>query len=181
MDDLKAQTITTAIYDDGGPNHEVVRTLSANAVKYGVGTFSATDNHKGWRIDLPSSRERMVVTPSIVGDLVTFNTMIPPASGMCSQIESGWLMAADLRTGGEPDFTVLDMNGDGVFDASDNVGGHPVLGRSTRGVPTESRYVINKGKVIRVTTDSSGHVGTAPMQVTPPKGPGRMSWTSIEY
>ncbi|WP_029131954.1 pilus assembly protein [Sedimenticola selenatireducens] len=181
MDDLKAQTITTTIYDNGGPNHEVVRTLSANTVKYGVGPFSATDNHKGWRIDLPTTSERMVVTPSVVGGLVTFNTMIPPASGMCSQIESGWLMAADLRTGGEPDFTVLDMNGDGVFDANDSVGGHPVMGRSTQGVPTESRYIVNKGNVIRVTTDSSGYVGTTPMQVTPPEGPGRMSWSSIEY
>lgn len=171
-DDLATQTISTTTYDPGGPDEEVVRTLSTNTVNYST--------KKGWKIDLPTSKERMVVTPIALGDLVFFNTMIPETN-TCSQGGSGWLMAADQLTGGAPDFNVVDVNGDGVVDANDQVGSTPVMGVSTSGVPTESRFLPNKDTVIRVTTDSSGFVDPRVTRALPAKTPGRMSWTSIEY
>jgi len=172
MDDLQAQTITTSIYDPGGANEATVRTLSSNSVDYST--------KKGWRIDLPTSKERMVVTPTALGELIFFNTMIPETN-TCSQGGSGWLMAANQLNGGSADYPVVDVNNDGVVDASDKMGSLPVMGVSTGGVPTESRFLPNKDTVIRVTTDSSGAVDPRVTRALPAKTPGRMSWTSIEY
>lgn len=171
-DDLVTQTITTSTYDQGGANEQEVRTLSSNTVNYAT--------KKGWKIDLPAAKERMVVTPVALGDLLFFNTMIPETN-TCSQGGSGWLMAANQLTGGSADFPVVDVNGDGVVDGNDQMGSAPVMGVSTSGVPTESKFLPNNDTLIRVTTDSSGTIDPRVTQAALPKTPSRMSWSSIEY
>jgi type IV pilus assembly protein PilY1 len=135
---------------------------------------------KGWYMDLPTSKERMVVSPAVVGEIVFFNTMIPETD-VCSQGGDSWLMAVSLVNGGEPPFTVLDVNGDGVWDASDMAGGAHVSGYKRAGIATESKFLPGSGKVIRVTSDSTGAIVGDEVQVGPPDQPTRMSWTLQEY
>lgn len=145
-----------------------VRTVSDNYVDYST--------KKGWRIDLPTSKERTVTNSTAFGSLVFFNTMIPSTSA-CSAGGFGWLMAVDILNGGEPSFIPIDINNDGVFDASDQAGGSSMsIGTMTNGIPTDSRIISNT----RVTPDSNGGVTMQKIQASPPGPPDRMSWTGLE-
>ena len=148
-----------------------VRTISSNPVSY-----SSTE--KGWLIDLPISGERSVTNPAAFGKVVFFNTVIPSvsSSNMCSVGGSGWLMAVDLLTGGEPAFVPIDVNNDGVFDATDQLSGVSVVGTESSGVPAESRFISDK----RVTADSTGAINIDNIQSGPPEVPSRMSWSELE-
>ena len=148
-----------------------VRTISSNPVNY-----SSTE--KGWLIDLPISGERSVTNPAAFGSVVFFNTVIPSvaSSNMCSVGGSGWLMAVDLLTGGEPAFIPIDVNNDGVFDSTDQLSGVSVVGTESSGVPAESRFISDK----RVTADSTGAINIDNIQSEPPEVPSRMSWSELE-
>jgi type IV pilus assembly protein PilY1 len=169
--DLQVQTITETTFTVGPITYDI-RTLSGNSVNWST--------RKGWYMDLPTSMERIVVASAVVGDIVFFNTMIPETD-VCSQGGYSWLMAVGLENGGEPPFTVLDVNGDGTWDASDMSGGVQVSGAKTPGIATESKYLPGDGKVIQVTSDSTGGITTKKMQVKLPEDPKRMSWTLQEY
>ena len=164
---LQAQTITTT--SDAGLGK--VRTISSNPVKY-------SSSKKGWLIDLPVSGERAVTNPTAFGSVAFFNTVIPTVAGstMCSVGGSGWLMAVDLLTGGEPKFIPIDVNNDGVFDSTDQLSGVSVVGTESTGVPAESRFISNK----RVTADSTGAIDIDNIQSGPPEIPSRMSWSELE-
>ena len=164
---LQAQILTTT--SDAVLGN--VRTISSNPVSY-----SSTE--KGWLIDLPISGERSVTNPAAFGKVVFFNTVIPSvsSSNMCSVGGSGWLMAVDLLTGGEPAFVPIDVNNDGVFDATDQLSGVSVVGTESSGVPAESRFISDK----RVTADSTGAINIDNIQSGPPEVPSRMSWSELE-
>ena len=160
--DLQPQTIT-----ETGDK----RTISDTNVDY------STQN--GWYIDLPTSKERVVVPSITFGRLVFFNSMIPSTS-VCSAGGYGWLMAVDQLNGGEPSFIPIDVNGDGVFDTSDMLGSDMVVGTKSSGIPTESRFISNK----RVTADSTGNVGNMDFTDVQPSGPQsghRTAWTGYTY
>lgn len=117
---LVKQTITNETGTLGGDAKKEVRTLSNNPVNY--------DTSKGWFADLPDKGERVTVTPIIYAGHVLYSTMVP-ASDLCSDSAGyGWLMAHNLADGSEPSFTILDVTGDGNFDASDQVGDKNVAG-----------------------------------------------------
>ena len=164
---LQAQTITTSTDAVLGN----VRTISSNPVNY-----SSTE--KGWLIDLPASGERSVTNPAAFGSVVFFNTVIPSvaSSSMCSVGGTGWLMAVDLLSGGEPKFVPIDVNNDGVFDSTDQLLGVSVVGTESSGVPAESRFISDK----RVTADSTGAINIDNIQSGPPQVPSRMSWSELE-
>jgi len=165
---LVSQTITTTL----DPVLGNVRAISSNTVAY-----STTE--KGWLIDLPASGERSVTSPLAFGSIVFFNTVIPTStnSNMCSVGGSGWLMAVDLLTGGEPAFIPIDVDNNGVFDASDQIASvTTVVGTQTNGVPAESRFISNK----RVTADSTGAIKIDNIQPGPPRLPARMSWSELD-
>ncbi len=162
--DLQVQTIGTDT--SNGYN---VRTLSDNSVNY--------NTKKGWYIDLPTTKERVVTGSTAIGDLVFFNTMIPSTS-VCGYGGSGWLMLASQLDGSAPKFGAVDVNGDGVIDDADLTAlGKFVAGVETTGIPTESRFISDK----RVTTDSSGAVQVDTVEAFKRNAPGRTSWTPIEY
>ena len=165
---LKPQVISTT-YNDAVLGD--VRTITSNQVNY-----STTE--KGWYIDLPVSGERSVTNPTALDSVVFFNTVIPntSSSNMCSVGGSGWLMAVDLLTGGEPSFIPIDVNNDGVFDPSDQLGSDSVVGTSSTGVPAESRFLSDK----RVTADSTGAINIDNIQSGPPQQPARMSWSELD-
>lgn len=165
---LQPQIITTT-YNDAVLGN--VRTITSNTVNYSM-------SEKGWMIDLPIAGERSVTNPAAFGSVVFFNTVIPTtsSSNMCSVGGAGWLMAVDLLTGGEPTFIPIDINNDGVFDTSDQLGGASVVGTDSPGVPADSRFIGDK----RVTADSTGAIGIDNYQFGPPETPSRMSWSELD-
>lgn len=148
-----------------------VRILSDNDVNY--------PTSKGWYIDLPTSKERMVTNPIALGDLVFFNTMIP-SEEVCGYGGSGWLMAVDQLNGGMPNFGAIDIDGNGVIDQQDMVDIASNLfasGTQSGYIPTESRFISDK----RITADSSGAINVDTIQTQLRNLPARTSWTHLDY
>lgn len=171
-DDLIEQTITLTTTTVASQTIDV-RTMSNNAINY------STDH--GWRIELPTSKERNVVAPVALGDVVFFNTMIPETN-ICSQGGYGWLMAVDQYDGSEPTFVVVDVNNDGVFDSADTAAGVNVSGTKSDGISTESRFLpAGSERMVRVTSDSTGGIDVTGVHTGPSDPGGRMSWTLLEY
>lgn len=113
--DLVEQTITVGTLAGND-----VRLISNNPVDY--------DEVKGWFMDLPEARERVIVDALVFGDLVIFTTMVP-FSNLCSDSAGySWTMALNLADGSEPDFIALDIDGSGTFDSNDQVGDRNVGG-----------------------------------------------------
>jgi type IV pilus assembly protein PilY1 len=82
----------------------------------------------GWYLNLPTSKERLTGIPQVVRRLVFFNTFIP-SELPCDSGGTGWLMALDWRTGGQPNNRVFDTNRSGAIDGTDTaVGGYQVGG-----------------------------------------------------
>lgn len=162
--DLLQQTLNTST-----SNGQMVRTLTDHTVDYAT--------QRGWYIDLPTSKERVVTNAVAIGDLVFFNSMIPSTS-VCGYGGSGWLMLATQLNGGAPTFGAVDVNGDGVIDQADLTElGEFVSGVQSDGIPTESRFISDK----RVTTDSSGAIQVDTVEPFERNAPGRTSWTPIEF
>ena len=150
-------------------NGQTVRTLSENVVNY--------PTQKGWYINLPTTKERVVTSSVAFGDLVFFNTMIP-STNICGYGGSGWLMLATQLDGGAPQFGAVDVNGDGVIDDADLTAlGEFVAGVQSDGIPTESRFISDK----RVTTDSSGAIKVDEVEAFRRNQPARTSWSPLEF
>ncbi|MDP2016203.1 pilus assembly protein [Hydrogenophaga sp.] len=111
--------------------------VTIGAVTYPIGslrfiTTNALDtSKKGWLIDLPGLGERVISEPifpsGAVQTRVRFSTLIP-SNDPCGSGRTGFVMDFNLLSGARAPKTVFDFNGDGVFNASDDVGGVPVSG-----------------------------------------------------
>lgn len=111
--------------------------VTIGAVTYPIGslrfiTANALDtSKKGWLIDLPGLGERVISEPifpsGAVQTRVRFSTLIP-SNDPCGSGRTGFVMDFNLLSGARAPNTVFDFNGDGVFNASDDVGGVPVSG-----------------------------------------------------
>ncbi len=117
--DLQTQVIATATF--GG---QTVRTISDNPI---TAWGTAAGEFMGWRVDLPSTGERVVANPILRTGRVIFSTLVP-SDLPCSVGGTSWLMELNSRHGGPPDFSVFDLNGDGTFNSGDTVGGNIVVG-----------------------------------------------------
>ncbi len=147
-----------------------VRSITNHPVDYS----GATPAKFGWYMDLPDSKERTVVTPHTLGKIVFFNTLIPTTDACGGG--SGWLMSVKQSNGGEPDESVIDVDGNGtVADPADIVAGHAVVGVKVNGMPTESRFISNT----RVTATSRGNIKFERIRPLPASPPSRMSWTDL--
>ena len=120
-----------------------VRLLSNNPVDY--------SEYRGWYYDLPDTGERVIYRPIVIGELVVYITLIPE-SNLCSTAGGySWLMVHNLADGTEPDFIAIDVNGDSVFDSSDQVGDSNVAGVKTGSLAGPMTYVksgANTGKIL---------------------------------
>lgn len=149
------------------------RTGTSNTVNYNPADLNA---EYGWRIDLPVSKERVVVNPAVVGSIAFFNTLIPSTSS-CSGGGDGWLMNVDMLTGGMPGFAVVDFDNDGDFSNEPVVAGSKI-----GGVPAASRFIISdKNKLLRVTPDSKGNLSAGSVRSGSGIRSRRISWTHLEY
>jgi len=87
--------------------------------------YTANGNNKqyGWFMDFDPlvantfAEERVITNALIVQDIVFFATAIPTTT-TCSNGGTGWFMFVDLQTG-DPIPNLIDFNGDGVINASD--------------------------------------------------------------
>jgi type IV pilus assembly protein PilY1 len=143
---------------------------------------------KGWVLDLVAPDnilrgERVISPPLLRFGRVIFNTLEPSVTDPCLQ-GSSWLMELDAETGGNLDYSALDIDGDGDFDAYDFVEGYASGAFAASGVrsgsmtlnqPTvvtagskEYKFSSNVGKGIGVITEKSGSTA------------GRTSWRQIQ-
>lgn len=74
-------------------------------------------DEKGWYIDLPVSKERMVLPNLMFGSVLVGTTRIPDASDRCAPSGSGFIMFINPFTGGRLPALFVDISGpDGVPD-----------------------------------------------------------------
>lgn len=169
---LGRSNLVAQIYSETAPGSGR-RTGTSNTVNYNP---SALNAEYGWRIDLPVSKERVVVNPAVLGNIAFFNTLIPSTSS-CSGGGDGWLMNVDMLTGGMPGFAVVDLNNDGNFSNDPIVGGSKI-----GGVPAASRFIISgKNKLLRITPDSKGNLTAGGVRSGAGIRSRRISWTHLEY
>ncbi|VUD47055.1 Type IV pilus biogenesis factor PilY1 [Thalassocella blandensis] len=153
------------------------RVLSTNPVSYNPIALPVPE--MGWFIDLKEPDgamlgERVVVDPIVSGGYVFFNTTIPN-NAVCSAGGSGYLMVADIKTGGQPNQAVF---------RSYNLGDTPQdLENAYAGIPLNAvpggATLINGNKV--VVSDSLGRIVTA--DFNPPasnKNSRRSSWSVVK-
>jgi type IV pilus assembly protein PilY1 len=82
---------------------------------------------QGWYLDLvqpPSATpqgERVVSNPRVRGTVLLVASLIPPTSGTCDAGGSGFVNALDAFTGASLGNPYFDVNGDGEYDADDEI------------------------------------------------------------
>ncbi len=103
-----------------------VREVTDNAIRWRPDT-TPPDDHLGWRVDLDLlTGEMSVSNPVLVGGglpRIIFTTLIPETAGTCGFGGTSWLMELNPINGGRFPETIFDVNGDGVFDDDDLIGG----------------------------------------------------------
>jgi type IV pilus assembly protein PilY1 len=161
-DDLVAQTLDT--------DHSTadLRVTSDNEVNYA--------SKFGWRFDLPTSGERVVVDPKVRGQYVFFNTLIPDP-GTCNSKGYGWLMALKLDNGGGPDSPVYDKNGDGEVNDDDHVDGTDLSPSGIRmdKIPAGSNFLDD----VMYTPDDEGNIDVRKIDAGISGESRRLSWKEI--
>ncbi len=174
--DLQTQTIGTATVN--GQNVRTVSNNGINAWGTGAGEFM------GWRVDLPDTGEKVVANPILRTGRIIFTTLVP-SNLPCSVGGTSWLMELSFRHGGPPDFSVFDINGDGVFNSADTVNGNVVVGIDPGlGIMPEPVVIDDpaNNRELKVATGTLGDVagiGNNPGPQNPTSG--RRSWRQVPY
>jgi type IV pilus assembly protein PilY1 len=134
---------------------------------------------KGWYIDLDDPRpgERVVSDPRVRGSVLLVASLFPPTGSTCDAGGTGYINAIDAFTGTSLSAPYFDVNGDGLFDANDNVDGQAVPVGSVDlgvGMPTLPTLI----DTLLVVGGSKGALGS--INVNPQGGsPRRVSWREI--
>ena len=91
----------------------------------------ASGGHMGWRLSLPAGERVIGESPFVNDDRYYFTSTNPTvASAGDGQAEgANWLNEVNAFTGGSPSAPIFDVNGDGVINATDNMGGAVVVGK----------------------------------------------------
>ncbi|RMF18735.1 MAG: fimbrial assembly protein [Gammaproteobacteria bacterium] len=136
---VSASTVTQsfyAIWDKGTANvgrinlqrQSILKETTQSGRAYRVLSQNPVDwNSKlGWYMDFikPSSTdnqgERVVYTPLIRNGRIILSTLIPSGDS-CEGGGSGWVMELDAATGGQLDYSPVDVNKDGQFNNDDKL------------------------------------------------------------
>jgi type IV pilus assembly protein PilY1 len=122
---------------------------------------SAVDS-QGWYIDfIENSGERVTASPLVAGGIVFFTTFEPDVEDPCKAGGIARLYAIEYDTGCSPDSPVLDINGDGVVDDKDKIGG--TVPRSIiigHGLPSDIIFNPADNQIIIQTSDTTVHAIT---------------------
>jgi type IV pilus assembly protein PilY1 len=181
--DLLPQTISNSI---SNPNLRVVTDTPIIWRETGTTACAADGSGRclGWRDDLPTTGEMTVSNSVLIGGSlprVIFNTLIP-GTDPCSFGGSGWLMELNPKNGGRMPEAVLDVNGDGVFDANDLDGGVPPSGINLGiGIASEPT-IIHDSQNKKIYKGESGSTGEIKLQVNSSgsSASGRQSWRQLK-
>ncbi len=173
--ELQVQTIGTTTFSG-----ETVRTVSDNPIDIwgpGVGEFM------GWQVDLPLTAEKVVANPLLRTGRVIFSTLVP-SDLPCDVGGTSWLMELNFQNGGPPDFSVFDLNDDGIFNDNDQANGQVVVGIDPGlGIMPQPAILDDpaQNRELKIVTGTSGDVkGIAnnPGPLDPASG--RRSWRQLQ-
>ena len=148
---------------------------------YRLVTQNALGTHQGFFITLkpPSDiakGERVVGAADVsFSDRVIFTTVIPN-DDPCEQGADGWLMELDPFSGGRTDYSVFDMNADGLFNTGDSKETTPVSGRKTPGGATPA-ILHGSDKSYKIGTQAGNNQSIA--NKPDPNLVNRQSWQEI--
>lgn len=114
---LQSQTIQ---YEATLASTQRVRVMSENSVSYAT--------QKGWVIDLltppnppgTAKGERMITAPALFNGRLILQSIVPTTTP-CEFGGASWLMQVNPATGGRLQSAGFDVNGDGLFNSSDQV------------------------------------------------------------
>ena len=173
--ELQVQTIGTTTFSG-----ETVRTISDNPIDiWGPGT----GEFMGWQVDLPLTAEKVVSNPLLRTGRVIFSTLVP-SDQPCDVGGTSWLMELNFQNGGPPNFSVFDLNDDGIFNDNDKATGQVVVGIDP-GLGIMPQPVIlddpAHNRELKIVTGTSGDVkGVAnnPGPLDPASG--RRSWRQLQ-
>lgn len=135
----------------------------SQTVRYSTGTAINFASHKGWYVDLPTSRERVIHTAQTRGGFLYINSMIPDQNP-CESGGSGWLMAFGLdgRTPAQRPFLRFPV---------------AVVGYQIQGLPNPSTIIGD----YRYTPDTKRdlHLDQLPPVSGSVAGAGRRGWAEL--
>lgn len=142
---LVQQTVSTVNVDFRGVLTPL-RDVSTNPIDW--------TTKRGWYLDLPVSKER-VIGPAIVRTGRVIFTTLVPSDDPCNFGGSGWLMEVDAKSGGKLPYSVFDTNGDGlVNDADTRVAGVPL----TVGIVKQPLVLEGTPTAQKVMSGTSGNI-----------------------
>jgi type IV pilus assembly protein PilY1 len=96
-----------------------------------AGTSDVNNVEKwGWYVDLPRNGEKMTYDMTLYGRGLFLST-VRTSEDPCAAGLSGTLYAIDPNAGGQTDYVVFDMDGNGVFNAADGINNTTVSGTAT--------------------------------------------------
>jgi type IV pilus assembly protein PilY1 len=157
MEDRLDATVQSfyAIRDNGKP-------VTRAALTDQTGGCASTEQSQGWYIDFIENRgERVTSAPLVAGGIVFFTTFEPDIDDPCKAGGIARLYSVQFDTGCAPESSVLDVNGDGVVDDSDKIGG--VVPRSINlghGLPSDIVFNPVDNQIIIQTSDTTVHAIT---------------------
>jgi type IV pilus assembly protein PilY1 len=181
---LQQQSINYEFTSDGA----TWRQLSSNAVDW--------TTRQGWYLDLynlnsssgsaPATNntgEKVIANAVYRSGRLIFNTLAP-SSATCSAGGTSYAMIVDPATGGALPYSAFDVNGDGVFNASDfrtsaggtGSGAKAVSGMSLGAGIAATAVVLNESRLnqLSVSTKSNGDI--ANYRIRYGSGVGRIYW-----
>lgn len=162
-----------------------VRAVSQNQIT--EWDWSAARGDIGWYLDLPDFGEKQVSRQILRSGRLIFVTIIP-SDHACEDGGESWLMELDAATGGRLDYPVFDLNGDGVFDSLDNLGGSATSNgvvasgkKSNEGI-TQPPSIVSNQDGTKEFKYASGSKGGVEVTTEAPSGGtiGRRSWVRFK-
>jgi type IV pilus assembly protein PilY1 len=176
----RAVTATGTISDGNADTADLaVRVVSE-------GTVDQMTSAQGWYMDLPVSRERIVLPNQYVAGALIGITRIPDASDVCRPTGSGYLMAINPFTGARLPNSFFDTNRDGSFNENDLLGGAVASGIGMSESPGAQAFLgaadgSNLNRVLGNAACNNNVTGCVTNEgwQGPATNAGRMSWREI--
>jgi type IV pilus assembly protein PilY1 len=183
---LLTQTIGTATVAS-----QTVRQVTNNALNnWGdTGTAcnpsSAGNNCMGWIVNLPTTGERSVSNPVLLGGTtprIIYTTLIPD-NAACAYGGSSWLMEHNPANGGPPSAGVFDLDGSNTITSADLIGGVTPVAGINPGIGIMPEPVIlrdpSRNRDLKLVPGSTGVVRSIANYPGTGSG-GRMSWRQLK-
>lgn len=162
---LVAQTLTT--HNSGSTvNGKTIqisaRTSSSNAITWcekvdpdDCMSEGAPNAYRGWRVDLPTSKERVTGVPQLLNGVIYFSTFIP-STAACDHGGDGWLLGLDYLTGGQPAFPTFDTDADYTVENNEDLTGAGIKTGAALGGATFVKLKPDSGEGIAILNPLAG-------------------------